>query len=141
MDRRAFLQATAWIGVSAPRIFEPWKPGTLDIHHLAYGRGNSTFILCPDATTILIDAGTTEDDLEVSSAQKPDASRRPGEWIASYIQRQMQPAARRELDYFLLTHIHPDHLGDLGPDNPRSTKGDYQLTGSWTSTHNCPSAR
>jgi beta-lactamase superfamily II metal-dependent hydrolase len=101
----------------------------LDIHHLAYGRGNSTFVLCPDATTILIDAGTTDDPLEVSSAQKPNANIRPGEWIAAYMLRQMQAAGRQELDYFLLTHIHPDHLGDLGPENPRSRKGDYRLTG------------
>lgn len=101
----------------------------LDIHHLAYGRGNSTFVLCPDGTTILIDAGTTADSLEVSSPQKPDSHIRPGRWIATYILRQMRPAGRRNLDYFLLTHIHPDHLGDLGPENPSSPKGNYRLTG------------
>jgi glyoxylase-like metal-dependent hydrolase (beta-lactamase superfamily II) len=41
----------------------------------------------------------------------------------------MRAAGRRELDYFLLTHIHPDRLGDLGPENPRSPKGEYRLTG------------
>jgi len=101
----------------------------LDIHHLAYGRGNSTFVLCPDGTTILIDAGTTDDSLEVSSPQKSSANMRPGEWIANYLLRQMKAAGRSDLDYFLLTHIHPDHLGDLGPGNPRSPKGDYRLTG------------
>jgi hypothetical protein len=101
----------------------------LDIHHLAYGRGNSTFVLCPDATTILIDAGTTKDELEVSSPQKPNTKMRPGEWIATYLLRQMRAAGREELDYFLLTHIHADHLGDLGAENPRSSKGDYRLTG------------
>lgn len=108
---------------------KPWTPGTLDIHHLAYGRGNSTFILCPDGTTILIDAGTTEDAPDVSCAQKPDAHIRPGEWIAAYILRQMRVAERQDLDYFLLTHIHPDHLGDLGLGNPPSRKGNYRLTG------------
>jgi Metallo-beta-lactamase superfamily len=101
----------------------------LDIHHLAYGRGNSTFALCPDGTTLLIDAGTTEDSLDVSSPQKPNANVRPGEWIAGYISRHMRAAGRRDLDYFLLTHLHPDHLGDLGPGNPRSPNGDYRLTG------------
>jgi beta-lactamase superfamily II metal-dependent hydrolase len=135
MNRRAFLQSAAimefWNPSAQvpPAALEPWKPGTLDIHHLAYGRGNSTFVLCPDATTILIDAGTTEDALEVSSPQKPNTNMRPGEWIAAYLLRQMQAAGRSDLDYFLLTHIHPDHLGDLGPDNPRSPKGDYRLTG------------
>jgi glyoxylase-like metal-dependent hydrolase (beta-lactamase superfamily II) len=114
---------------SPSSVFAPWKAGTLDIHHLAYGRGNSTFFLCPDGTTILIDAGTTENSPQVSSAQKPNAKMRPGEWIAAYVSRQMRAAGRRELDYFLLTHIHPDRLGDLGPENPRSPKGEYRLTG------------
>src|SRR5271165_6367393 len=112
MNRRAFLRSTAVLGLlgsrggnaqkTPPSVLAPWKPGTLDIHHLAYGRGNSTFVLCPDGTSILIDAGTTEDSLQVSSAQKPNAKIRPGEWIAAYISRQMRAAGRRDLDYFLL---------------------------------------
>lgn len=133
MNRRSFLQSAALVGLYAQempyRAFEPWKPGTLDIHHLAYGRGNSTFVLCPDGTTMLIDAGTTEDSTEVSAPQRPNASIRPGEWIAAYILRHMRAAGRRELDYFFLTHIHPDHLGDLGPGNPQSQGGDFRLTG------------
>ncbi len=138
MNRRIFLRSAPLLFAAtahgrdqeaSPRRLEPWKPGTLDIHHLAYGRGNSTFVLCPDGTTMLIDAGTTEDSLDVSSAQRPNAALRPGEWIATYILRHMQPASRRELDYFLLTHIHPDHLGDLGPANPPAPHADYRLTG------------
>jgi hypothetical protein len=78
---------------------------------------------------MLIDAGTTEDSLAVSSAQKPNANLRPGQWIASYILRQMKSAGRKELDYALVTHIHPDHVGDLGPENPPSHEGSYRLTG------------
>src|SRR5271154_6147982 len=126
MNRRRFLKFAAMAGLSGPvrgysanaigavgGTLEPWTPGTLDIHHLAYGRGNSAFVLCPDGTTMLIDAGTTEASLAVSCAQRPDASVRPGEWIASHILRQMLPAGRKELDYALITHIHPEHLGDL----------------------------
>jgi len=138
MNRRRFLKLGAVLGLSAPcrgyaggfaSTLEPWKPGTLDIHHLSYGRGNSAFVLGPDGTTLLVDAGTTEDSLAVSCAQNPNASVRPGEWIASYILRQMEPAGRKELDYALITHIHPDHLGDLGSENPLSAKGNYRLTG------------
>jgi beta-lactamase superfamily II metal-dependent hydrolase len=138
INRRRFLKLAASAGFaasmrsygkSAASTLESWTPGTLDIHHLAYGRGNSTLILCPDGTTILIDAGTTEDSLAVSCAQKSDANLRPGEWIAYYILRQMKPAGRAELDYALITHIHPDHLGDLGPGNPVSRNGSYRLTG------------
>jgi beta-lactamase superfamily II metal-dependent hydrolase len=138
MNRRRFLKLGAVLGLSASfrsyaegfaSTLEPWTPGTLDIHHLAYGRGNSTFVLGPDGTTVLVDAGTTEDPLAVSCVQKPNALVRPGEWVASYILRQMKPAGRKELDYALMTHIHPDHLGDLGPENPPSTRGNYRLTG------------
>lgn len=101
----------------------------LDIHHLAYGRGNSTFILGPDGTTFLIDAGVTTDSTKVACAQKPDAYIRPGEWIASYAKRQMKPAGRKELDYGLITHIHPDHLGDPTEETVTSSKGNYKLTG------------
>ncbi len=101
----------------------------LDIHHLAYGRGNSTFILGPDGTTFLIDAGVTKDSIEVSCAQKPDAHIRPGQWIASYALRQMKPTGRKELDYALITHIHPDHLGDPTAEGVPSPKGNYKLTG------------
>ena len=138
MNRRRFLQlAAATSFYSSVRSFaqgvsptlEPWRPGILDIHHLAYGRGNSTFILCPDGTTFLIDAGVTEDSTTISCAQKPDAHVRPGEWIASYALRQMKPAGRRELDYALITHIHPDHLGDPTAQSVMSPRGNYKLTG------------
>ena len=138
MNRRRFLQlAAATSFYSSVRSFaqgvsptlEPWRPGILDIHHLAYGRGNSTFILCPDGTTFLIDAGVTEDSTTISCAQKPDAHVRPGEWIASYALRQMKPAGRKELDYALITHIHPDHLGDPTAQSVMSPRGNYKLTG------------
>jgi beta-lactamase superfamily II metal-dependent hydrolase len=152
MNRRKFLKLAASVELygrisvrdhaeSASSTLEPWKPGTLDIHHLAYGRGNSALVLGPDGTTILIDAGTTEDSLAVSCAQKPNAKVRPGEWIASYILRQMKAAGREELDYALITHIHPDHLGDLGPECPLSTKGDYRLTGIMDVDARVPIAR
>lgn len=138
MNRRRFLKlasATSLYGSAqglaqgVSSTLEPWRPGMFDIHHLAYGRGNSTLILGPDGTTLLIDAGATSDSTNVSCIQKPNAQVRPGQWIASYVQRQILPAGRRELDYALITHIHPDHLGDLGGGDPSSPKGDYRLTG------------
>jgi hypothetical protein len=41
----------------------------------------------------------------------------------------MKPAVREELDYALITHLHPDHLGDVGSENPSSARGEYKLTG------------
>ena len=34
-----------------------WTPGTLDIHQIVTGRGNAAFMMFPDGTTLLLDAG------------------------------------------------------------------------------------
>jgi hypothetical protein len=108
----------------------PWQPGWLDIHHIATGRGNATFVLLPDGTSLLVDAGASLNGLDVSVAPRPDASRRPGEWIARYARRQLARARLDEaLDYLLATHLHPDHTGDVAAGSPRSVHGGYQLGG------------
>jgi hypothetical protein len=111
------------------RPFPPWRPGLLDIHHIATGRGSSTLLILPDGTTMMVDAGATQDGLQVSAPPKPSSSRRPGQWIARYAARQMQAAGRTEIDYFLLSHFHPDHAGDVGPDTPLAAASSYRLTG------------
>ncbi|TFW31483.1 ComEC/Rec2 family competence protein [Duganella callida] len=115
--------------VAPPATLPPWSPGYLDIHHIATGRGNATFILMPDGTSMLIDAGATDDTLNVSAAPKPDGTRRPGVWIGRYIQRHLRATGREQLDYLLVTHIHPDHLGDVSDASPLSAQGPYRLTG------------
>jgi len=107
----------------------PWQPGWLDIHHIATGRGNATFVLLPDGTSLLIDAGASLNALDVSVAPRPDASRRPGEWIARYAARHLARAGLDGIDYLAATHLHPDHTGDVGPDAPPSSKGPYRLGG------------
>jgi hypothetical protein len=47
-----------------------WKPGILDIHHINTGRGNSSLVICPDGTSIPIDAGAANSPvLDVRSRQ------------------------------------------------------------------------
>jgi ribonuclease BN (tRNA processing enzyme) len=115
-----------------------WKPGTLDIHHISTGRGNVAFAVCPDGTTILIDAGALHKAPDWNSDEKyriqtlPNATRRPGEWIARYISRHMPAGREPEIDYFILTHLHPDHMGGLDLLSTRkvmSRFGPYELTG------------
>lgn len=121
----------AW-AVAAPVCAEslpPWTPGTLDIHQIATGRGNSALIVCPDGTSIMIDAGASNGSPEVSSPPRPDGSRRPGEWIGRYALRQLRATGGQEIDYFIATHLHPDHVGDVGPGTPQSPEGDFFLTG------------
>lgn len=142
MDRRHFLSGLLaaplplWAADAAPiahpavgQPLAPWTPGTLDIHHIATGRGNATLVVMPDGTSLLIDAGASADAPETSTPPRPSAQRRPGEWVGRYVQRHLRATGRSALDYLLVTHLHPDHLGDVTNDSPRSTQGDYRLTG------------
>ncbi|MES2902431.1 MAG: MBL fold metallo-hydrolase [Pseudomonadota bacterium] len=116
-------------GLARAETLPAWQPGYLDIHHIGTGRGNATFIVMPDGTSMLIDAGASTSAPEVSAIARPDASRRPGEWIARYIKRHAPRAMPQRLDYTLVTHFHPDHLGNAGLDAPTSRHGDYRLSG------------
>lgn len=89
--------------------FPQWAPGTLDIHQINTGRGNSTFLVLPDGTTMLIDAGNGGNLPPRGTPPRPDGSRTPGEWIARYA-RHMGAAA---IDYGYLTHFHDDHMNAL----------------------------
>lgn len=113
------------VGATLP----PWQRGFLDIHQIATGRGNAALVVCPDGTSILIDAGAASGGPDVSCPVRPDASRRPGEWIARYALRHLRAAERAEIDTLVVSHLHPDHLGDATPESPKSARGDYVLTG------------
>jgi hypothetical protein len=123
LDRRTVIKSLAYAtaasvcGValaSEAQLHGPlpaWSEGHLDIHHIDTGRGNSALLIFPDGTTLLIDAGAapvTTDNTMVPA--RPDGSRRPGEWIARYV---LAHAPSKHLDYFLATHIHPDHVSGL----------------------------
>jgi beta-lactamase superfamily II metal-dependent hydrolase len=96
-------------------VFPDWQEGFLDIHHISTGRGNATFIIAPDGTTLLIDAGDMSDGRPDHTVlpRLPNANKTPGEWIADYVKRFSKPLKRTylDLDYVLLTHFHSDHIG------------------------------
>jgi len=94
--------------VNQPSEFEPWTPGTLDIHQLATGRGNAAFIRYPDGTAMLLDAGDSDPSDPANGVV--DDSKPPAETILKYLRRMMN-AENVRLDYALLTHYHPDHIG------------------------------
>lgn len=125
--------ATGDVDVPAPeRVGAPlaaWQPGWLDIHHIATGRGSATFVMLPDGTSMLIDAGASNNGLDVSMAPRPDGSRRPGEWIGRYLRRHLDRAGLSGLDYLLATHLHPDHTGDVDAASPLAPDGAYRLSG------------
>jgi beta-lactamase superfamily II metal-dependent hydrolase len=113
----------------------PWTDGYLDIHHISTGRGNSAFMVLPDGTTLLIDAGDADPKFVASVAPlkafaaRPDATHSAGYWIANYI-RQFAPQGKPvALDYALITHFHTDHLGTIQDSSPESANGNYRLAG------------
>ncbi len=111
----------------------PWEEGMMDIHHINTGRGDATFLIFPDATTLLIDAGDmSETHARTLSArnapQRPNASRTAPQWIADYI-TQFHPKKDKGLDYALITHYHDDHFGEWDPNRKVHPQGNYALTG------------
>lgn len=118
----------------AEETFTSWKEGYLDIHQIATGRGNAAFVICPDGTTLLIDAGDLGEEERPASTvmpRLPNGSKFAGEWIAGYIRRFSEPLKREvpSLDYVFLTHLHSDHIGCTQQIAPKSEEGDYVLSG------------
>lgn len=101
-----------------PKYLKNWKEGYMDIHHISTGRGPAIFFILPDGTRLLSDAG----DLGDASRYKhkeimpavPNASKRPAEWIARYIEHFSKPLNKElYLDYAMITHFDTDHYGRL----------------------------
>jgi beta-lactamase superfamily II metal-dependent hydrolase len=109
--------------------FSPWQPGLLDIHHIATGRGNASFIQMPDGTTLVVDVGASMTNDEEIAIPRPNKQLRPGQWVARYIKRHANKGENAKVDYLLVTHIHPDHMGDVNANSPWSSFGKYRLGG------------
>ena len=112
----------------------PWQEGYLDLHHINTGRGSCAYYIFPDGTTLLFDAGEQDpNEPRTMSARnsviRPDNSKRPYEWIASYIRQVAPKQIPLQLDYAILSHFHQDHMGSYYQGMPRSAKGDYGLSG------------
>lgn len=120
------FSAFAQVGKSFPL----WSEGIMDIHHINTGRGDATFFILPDGTTLLVDAGASNRPPSPREPNcKPDDSRSPGEWISRYINHMLQEQPEQKLNYMLLTHFHEDHMGGLYPNIKSSKLGNYKLSG------------
>ncbi|MDF9832620.1 beta-lactamase superfamily II metal-dependent hydrolase [Ereboglobus sp. PH5-5] len=115
--------------VKAGDTLPPWSEGCLDIHHINTGRGESSFIIMPDGTTLLVDAGVSNAKKPYIIGTLPDETREPGEWIARYIKRAGAGTPSRALNYMLVTHFHSDHLGDPSKNSKITEPGGYKLAG------------
>lgn len=107
----------------------PWAQGTLEIHQISTGRGNSALFIFPDGTTMLLDAGELVGSSPRYVAPRPDGSRTAGEWIARYVAHALRHDSNLRLDYAMLTHFHGDHIGGYSDALPVSKHGGYKLSG------------
>ena len=97
----------------------------MDIHTIATGRGDATFIVMPDGTTLMIDAG---DNGKTKDKQHPDTTKRAGEWQAIYMKKVLEDLpGNGSVDYAMITHFHDDHMGSVRQMLP-GTNG-YGLSG------------
>ena len=92
---------------------QAWKAGKMVIHHLSTGRGNCTYIVMPDGTTMMIDCG----DDPVSGAiehnemqpKMPNEHCTTAQNIVNYVKSVAPAGKEARLDCFFLTHFHIDH--------------------------------
>ena len=111
--------------VTAQEYLPKWQEGYMDIHTIATGRGDATFIVMPDGTTLMIDAG---DNGKKKDKQHPDASKRAGEWQSIYMKKVMEGLpGNGKVDYAMITHFHDDHMGSTSEMLPG--KNGYGLSG------------
>ncbi|MDC6367612.1 MULTISPECIES: ComEC/Rec2 family competence protein [Flavobacteriaceae] len=97
-----------------------WEEGYLDIHHINTGSGDACFMILPDGTTLLFDAGAlNKQEFEERAAPLKATSPVPNDslptahWIANYIQKTHPNGADANIDYALVSHFHGDHYGSL----------------------------
>ena len=122
----AALLSLSLASPQAGDTFPPWTPGTLDIHQIVTGRGNSAFTIFPDGTTILVDAGDAGD---IQGADpKPDGTCTPAQRISDYVAHMLEGRGA-VIDYAVVTHFHADHTGRIDGTEPRSNHGDYRVRG------------
>lgn len=129
---RYILAFLCYSQISFSQTLPFWEEGYLDIHHICTGRGNAAFLILPDGTTMLIDAGDLGDEKKIKQEilpAFPDTSKLPGEWVARYIQHFASGAGLKPLDYVFLTHFHNDHIGSPWDKAIKLPGRDYVLSG------------
>jgi hypothetical protein len=119
----------ATIGKALPE----WKKGFLDLHHINTGRGNAAYFIFPDSTNMIMDAGEsdTSDERTLTprnTAIHPNNSKLPFQWISYYINK-VTPFNVNHLDYAVVSHFHEDHFGGWYANAPKSSHGNYLLSG------------
>ncbi|MBQ9463619.1 MAG: hypothetical protein IJU68_08220 [Bacteroidales bacterium] len=94
-------------------VLPPWAEGWLDIHAISTGRGECTFFIMPDGTSMVIDAGevVTSTTSPVSVTQRPNSDTRAYFTQAKYMKHFLEATGHDYLDYAVMSHFHIDHFG------------------------------
>ena len=90
---RLLVVCTALLVAAAPAVAHAQARQTLDIYYLDVEGGGGTLIVSPSGAALLIDAGF------------------PGPRDAERILAAARKAGLEQIDYFLATHYHSDHVG------------------------------
>jgi len=109
------------------RDLPKWQEGMLDLHFISTGSGNSAYIIMPDGTTMLVDAGDLRRPDSRAPARRPDETRSVGQWIVDYIKQFAPEKKQLKLDYAIVTHFHDDHIGCVA--NANGYVNGYPLSG------------
>jgi hypothetical protein len=119
-------------GQAKPTVSDlQWKPGYLDIHHINTRRGNATFLIFPDGTTMLYDLGDKKFQAgDTTNFPTPETNNyTPAKWVKSYIDQVMPKGWKPVINYLVISHFHDDHYGNIDDKSLKSNIGDYQLSG------------
>lgn len=111
-------------------VLPPWQQGALDIHFINTATGESTFIIMPDGTQMLVDmaGAATDPSEEMYIPVRRDQSVSAGKWISDYVSRCMEWTGNDVIDYVSITHYHGDHIGSFSNSLPDSQNGPYKMT-------------
>lgn len=114
-----------------------WSDGCLDIHAISTGRGEITFMIFPDSTTLVVDCGefSRQTPEYANTEQRPDPLTRPTSAMGAYIRHFMPTDS---IDYFMLSHFHMDHMGNIEPEYVADPAGGYVLAGLTALYHQVP---
>lgn len=113
----------------AGEVMPAWSEGNLDIHFINSGRGECTFYILPDGTTMVVDAGEIFTSDATAQPQRPNSSVRPYKTYGTYIKHFLPASSGGKIDYMVLTHFHIDHMGEKNSSNAIHPEGGHQIVG------------
>ena len=125
-------EKTGAFDVEVGKALPAWEEGVLDIHAVNSGRGECTFFIMPDGTTLVVDAGDMFGYKNASYDNvpaRPNSTAIPYETYAKYMLNFL-PTGHNNLDYLLVTHYHGDHVGNMSSGTrTKDAEGGYILAG------------